>query len=207
MNRKTLPSAHTIATAIGHPGPANLDDPVNPVYSNPCTEAPKARLFPMSSTIRAATATDLEAACRIAVQAWAPIHESFRAMLGEELHGLLSPDWQQRKAEQIRRHFADHPEWMLVVEEDGQVIGFLTYRLDQDRCLGTIGNNAIAPGWQGRGLGSRMYERALDLFRGAGMLYAAVQTGLDEGHAPARRAYEKVCFDIERPDVTYYQKL
>jgi hypothetical protein len=39
------------------------------------------------------------------------------------------------------------------------------------------------------------------------MSYATVQTGLDEGHAPARRAYERAGFDISHSRITYYRKL
>ncbi len=52
-----------------------------------------------------------------------------------------------------------------------------------------------------------MYRRVLELFRQAGMQVAAVVTGLDEGHAPARAAYRKVGFTAEVPSVTLYQKL
>ena len=39
------------------------------------------------------------------------------------------------------------------------------------------------------------------------MTYAKVATGLDDAHAPARRAYERAGFDIKVEDVTYYKKL
>ena len=82
-----------------------------------------------------------------------------------------------------------------------------TMFIDPERCIGTILNNAVDPAAQGQGVGTAMYERVLTLFRDAGMEYARVHTGLDEGHAPARRAYEKAGFDLSIPDVTYYQKL
>jgi len=47
----------------------------------------------------------------------------------------------------------------------------------------------------------------LGLFREACLKYASVTTGLDPGHAPARKAYEKAGFNLRREDVTYYQKL
>ena len=34
-----------------------------------------------------------------------------------------------------------------------------------------------------------------------------VTTGLDDGHAPARRAYEKAGFEKNLPSLTYYKKL
>ena len=158
--------------------------------------------------IRQAEEADVEAACQIAIQAWGRIHDSFTDILGQEMHDDFSPEWQDRKAGQIRSHFANNPMWMLVIEHSEKgVVAFLTFRLDSDRGVGTIGNNAVDPRAQGVGLGSAMYGVVLDLFKHEGMKYATVQTGLDEGHAPARRAYEKAGFDIRREDVTYYKKL
>lgn len=39
-----------------------------------------------------------------------------------------------------------------------------------------------------------------------GMKYATVSTGLDDGHAPARRAYEKMGFSKNLPSVKYYME-
>ena len=53
----------------------------------------------------------------------------------------------------------------------------------------------------------RMYKAVLEEFRRAGMHYGTVFTGLDEGHAPARRAYKRAEFSIKRETVQYYMKL
>jgi len=52
-----------------------------------------------------------------------------------------------------------------------------------------------------------MYAAALERMRAQGMRYARVRTGLDEAHAPARRAYTKAGFDIAIPSVEYYRSL
>ena len=73
--------------------------------------------------------------------------------------------------------------------------------------MGVIGNNAVAPEGQGRGIGTAMYQFVLDLFREKGLRFACVGTGLDEGHAAARRAYEKAGFDRRRESIMYYKYL
>jgi RimJ/RimL family protein N-acetyltransferase len=156
---------------------------------------------------RPACAQDVDTVCAIARRAWVRIHVSHCAILGDELHDRVSPHWEREKEAALRRQWERHPEWMWVVEADGQIQGFFTYALDPERRIGTILNNAVDPTAQGQGLGTAMYVRVLDLFRAAGMEYARVHTGLDEGHAPARRAYEKAGFDLSIPDVTYYRKL
>lgn len=158
-------------------------------------------------TIRPARDGDLGRVAEIARAAWIRVHESSQKILGKELHAVLCAGWAGRKEEAIRQFWREHPEDMFVVEREGEILAFITFRTDERTRIGTIGNNAVDPAVQSRGIGTRMYEHVLDHFRGCGMKYACVHTGLDEGHAPARRAHEKAGFDIAKPDVTYYKYL
>lgn len=87
------------------------------------------------------------------------------------------------------------------------VVAFVTYRLDPAARVGTIGNNAVDPAWQGRRIAGALYRLVLDRFRAAGMAVAAVTTGLDEAHAPAHAAYRRAGFTAATPSVTLYQEL
>jgi ribosomal protein S18 acetylase RimI-like enzyme len=159
--------------------------------------------------IRQAQKEDVDDACEIAKGAWARIHDSFRTIMGAEMHEVVCANWEDSKATQVRGHFEHHPNWFYVVvqEADEKVVGFVTVRINKEKSLGTIGNNAIAPNLQGRGLGVAMHRYVLDSFKAMGLRFASVTTGLDEGHAPARRAYEKAGFDIRQENVTYYKTL
>ena len=156
--------------------------------------------------IRYARAEDMGRVGQIARQAWVRIHESSIKNLGEELHDVLSPDWARRKESPVCGHWERHPDWFRVVEstETGEVSAFVTFSIDETLSMGRITNNGVAPEAQGNGIGSAMYSFVLDLFREAGLKYAMVGTGLDEGHAPARRAYEKAGFNIAQEKVNYY---
>ena len=156
--------------------------------------------------IRHACAEDMDRVGQIARQAWVRIHESSIKILGEELHEVLSPDWERRKESSVCGHWERYPEWFRVVAsvEAGEVAAFVTFSIDETLSMGRITNNGVAPEAQGNGIGSAMYSFVLDLFRDAGLKYAMVGTGLDEGHAPARRAYEKVGFNIAQEKVNYY---
>ena len=140
-----------------------------------------------------ADGSELERVGEIARQAWQRIHESYRKIIGAEMHREICANWEVDKENQVRHHWHNHPDWFRVVEstETGRVVGFITFRIDCAKSMGTIGNNAVAPEAQGQGIGTMMYNYVLAFFRENGLKYAAVQTGLDEGHAPARRAYEK----------------
>jgi ribosomal protein S18 acetylase RimI-like enzyme len=165
----------------------------------------------------------------IAVMAWTPIYAARRRDLGEALFARLHPTWEAAKAAQIAAHFERHGDWVVVAtapgssgpsgreprdgdrpapdETDEPVVGFATYRLDPATGVGTIGNNAVDPAWQGRGIATALYEEVLARFRAAGMRVAAVTTGLDAPHAPARAAYRKVGFGPAVESVTLYREL
>ena len=167
------------------------------------------REFVPGYRIRAARFEDVGFACEIARKAWAPIHKSFCEIMGEEMHEAMCTQWEKNKAGEVRGHYERTPDQFSIVEreEDTRVIGFIMFLVDEGKSLGTIGNNAIDPSHQGLGLGTAMYEHVLDLFRARGLRYASVTTGLDEGHASARRAYENAGFDVRQETVTYYRTL
>ncbi len=157
--------------------------------------------------IRPARDDDLETMKQIAVEAWEPIYQSFRELTGDELFATLNSEWREHKAGQVAGHYRNYPDCTLVTEYNGRVVGFITYNLFERRKLGVIGNNAVHPDYQGRGFGTKQYEKVLEIFRENGMLYAEVITGSDNAHAPARAAYEKVGFEPMVHMVQYYRKL
>ncbi len=168
--------------------------------------------LPPGVTLRPAQVQDLGRCQEIAVAAWTPIYAFRRRQLGESLFQRLHPDWARRKAGEIGRAFESRPSWVLVaVAPDAagasQPVAFVTYQLDPARGVGTIGNNAVDPPWQGRGIAGALYRHVLDVFRAAGMGVAAVTTGLDDAHAPARAAYSRAGFEVGASSITLYQEL
>ena len=157
--------------------------------------------------IRPYKPSDLPALMDIGNRAWRPIYDMYERCRGYELARLLVPDRGTAKSDQIRA-FAEHsPERLVICEEGGRVVGFLTFSLDREKGIGTIGNNAVDPECGLKGMGQQMYRAVLERFRQEGMRFAKVTTGLDEAHAPARRAYERAGFNLRQEDVTYYMKL
>jgi len=157
--------------------------------------------------VRPAQIEDVEPASEIAVEAWKPIFDNYRRLLGDELFEILHKNWQERKADDIRSHYGRFPDWMLVTEMERNIVGFITFVLDRKKQIGEISNNAVKPQYQRRGIGTLQYQKVLEIFRREGMRFASVSTGLDEAHAPARAAYEKVGFRKTVTGVTYYMKV
>ncbi|MGI6208247.1 MAG: GNAT family N-acetyltransferase [Anaerolineae bacterium] len=157
--------------------------------------------------IREYVPADAAAIEDIAAAAWAPIYEHFAYLQEQALGEVARPSSVDNKRAQVRSFAQQHPEWIRVSEVDGKVVGFITFTLDRERRIGTIGNNAVDPEFCGRGIGTSQYREVLDIFRREGMRYATVVTGLDDSHAAARRAYERVGFKQVLPSVEYMMKL
>ena len=147
----------------------------------------------------------LEEACRIAVEAWGTIHESYSERIGEEMHDAIFSDWERAKTDSVKYGLMSGRGFVALV--DGKVAGFISYKVDECKKLGEILANAVSGKFRGLGIGSRMYEFVLSEMRKEGMKYATVSTGLDDGHAPARRAYEKMGFEKNLPSVKYFMEL
>ena len=151
---------------------------------------------------------DTQACVQIALAAWAPIFASFRETMGDELFSALYPDWQKTKEDGVRRGCAgEHGAMVCIAEKDGRAVGFITFHCNHETRVGEIGNNAVHPDFQNKGIGTRMYQHVFDRMRALGMESVTVSTGGDPSHAPARRAYEKAGFTIQLPGVEYYRAL
>jgi ribosomal protein S18 acetylase RimI-like enzyme len=161
--------------------------------------------------LRGARDEDLVPVDEIAVICYRPIFESYVAMLGEACYEVVRNDpeltWEERKNGQVHRLYKEHADWVWVLEGDERIMGFITFWLVPEQGYGHIDNNGVHPDYAGQGWGKFMYQHVLEHFRRQGLRYAHVDTGLDDAHIPARRAYEAVGFDRQVPTVEYWQDL
>jgi ribosomal protein S18 acetylase RimI-like enzyme len=161
--------------------------------------------------LREARDDDLPAIDALTIAGYAAIQESFVSMLGDDLYEAVQADpeqtWEERKVAQNRRLYAEHPEQVWVLDEGGRVFGYVTFWLVPERSYGHLDNSAVDAARAGQGWATFMYRHALDRFRELGLRFAHVDTGLDDAHIPARRAYEAVGFDRAVPTVDLWQRL
>jgi len=174
--------------------------------------------------IRELEAGDTDRLVEIALAAWTPVFSSFRDILGPELFDLTRPDCRKEKADQIRKACqADSPAKVLVAQNrDGMgrddmgrddmgrdiIAGFVSYYPEaREPGVAEIGNNAVHPDFQNRGIAQMMYQEVFQRLRSEGIQFVKVHTGGDPSHLPARLAYEKAGFNISLPGVEYYRRL
>jgi ribosomal protein S18 acetylase RimI-like enzyme len=163
------------------------------------------------ATLRVVRADDLTAIDRLTIDGYRPIQESYVAMIGAEAYDAVRHEpelsWEERKCAQNRRLFEAHPDQLWVLDRDGDIFGYVTFWLFPERSYGHIDNNALRADAAGKGWATFMYRHVLDHFRAQGLRFAHVDTGLDDAHIAARRAYEAVGFDRQIPIVEYWQDL
>lgn len=158
--------------------------------------------------IRPFEAADLPRLHEIREAAFKPIFQSFRDIVGDD---IAQPAFATAEAEQAAHLEAlcqpDSSSKVFVARVESDIVGFVALSLDEEKKIGEIGLNAVHPSYAGRGVGTRLYEFAIDIMRDAGMVVATVGTGADPSHAPARRAYEKAGFGKGIPSVWLYKLL
>jgi len=92
----------------------------------------------------------------------------------------------------------------LIVEADYRVVGFTVYKLKDE--TGEVVLLAVHPEFQRCGIATQLNQAALDAMKAAGMKMAVAETGGEESHAAARRAYEKAGY-TGLPLVRYFKDL
>ena len=115
--------------------------------------------------------------------------------LMEQKYGLQGGkpwcDWMSRSV--LEYLMADGTR-SFVAERNGEVVGFCSYVIDEERKRGTVGYNGVARSCQGLGIGSAMLDFVMSRIREEGMEYAAVIVADNAEHGPARHLYEKQGF-------------
>ena len=89
-------------------------------------------------TIRPYRNDDLPAMMDLGNRAWKGIYAHYDQCFGTELARLMRPDPGTSKGRMIQGQARAHPEWILVAEEDDQLIGFLVYELHPAHKIGQI---------------------------------------------------------------------
>ena len=158
----------------------------------------------MPVTMRRATLEDMPHIQKLVEEIW---HIGSDFALEEKYGAVGGEAWDRWLVPKVMSRLWDEMDSVWVSEEDGVLLGFCSYQMSSARKVGTIHYNGVALAARGRGVGTTQVARILSIFRAAGMEYACVGTGRNEGHAPARRVYEKSGFEPLMDYVMYARKL
>jgi len=95
----------------------------------------------------------------------------------EALYGPINGrDWKWRKGRHFDADVERDAAGIVVAEQDGRVLGFVSSWIDHDAGIGHIPNISLVPEARGQGLGRQLLEKALDRFRKAGLTHAKIET-------------------------------
>lgn len=158
--------------------------------------------------IRPYDATDLEAIVDLSIRAWEPVFESMRRVLGDAIFARLHrPDWIAVQADAVRSTCESDERHVFVAVVDGRPVGFAAVALNAfHEGMGVVDMVAVDPDYQMRGIATLLMERSVEHMRAQGMDIAAVGTGGDEGHSPARALYESLGYTA-LPGIRYLKLL
>lgn len=139
----------------------------------------------------------------LVITAWTPLREVAKGELGNDIYDTVFANWQDSKRNGVIADMKANDSYVAIIED--KVVGFIYYKVNGK--VGVIGENAVSPDYKGRGIAQKMYALVLEKMKENGAEIATVYTGLDDGHAPARKAYEKAGFCKNLKHVSYYQIL
>jgi GNAT superfamily N-acetyltransferase len=151
---------------------------------------------------------DLDAIVEFSLRAWQPVFGSLREVLGDEIFERLhQPDWRAAQAESVRSSCTSDERDVFVAVADGRPVGFAAVALNAFHDgMGVVDIVAVDPAYQRRGIARELMARCADHMRAEGMDIAAVVTGGDAGHGPARGLYESLGYTA-LPGVRYLRLL
>jgi ribosomal protein S18 acetylase RimI-like enzyme len=125
--------------------------------------------------LRAFQPEDLARLQEITVAVFGPV--SIDRNMEQQLGPFGPSDWQARKAASIADDCRLQPDGVFVaVDAEGNVVGYVTTRLQPASGVGWIPNLAVDAAHQGQGLGQALLERALSYLRQSGMEIARIET-------------------------------
>ena len=125
----------------------------------------------------------------------------------EERLGLIGGrDWRFRKLRHIDADIAgENARGVFVYEETGEVVGYITTRIDGAARIGHIPNMAVHPDRQGKGVGRRLLDHAFAFLRAEGMEAVRIETL--EQNPVGRRFYPDAGFQEVARQIHYVMRL
>ncbi len=146
---------------------------------------------------------DLETLRQITVNSFGGV--ALEQMIEQKLGRWNERDWKARKADHIDEDCQANADGVFVAERGGEIVGYITTRVDPLNSRGRIPNLAVVEAVRGLGLGRRLIEHALDYFRQKGLQVAQIETMAS--NPVGQNLYPSCGFEEVARQVHYVMKL
>ena len=97
-------------------------------------------------------------------------------MIEQKVGTWNGQSWRERKAAHIEEDCEANPAGVFVAERNGEILGYITTRIDPANARGRIPNMAVVESARGLGLGRRLIHHALAYFSQTGLKVAQIET-------------------------------
>lgn len=124
----------------------------------------------------------------------------------ESRHGVINGhDWRWRKLRHIDDDIRINAAGVFVFEDGGEVVGYVTATIDRESGIGRLANMAVTARAQGKGIGRRLLERAIEYLKSEGMAVAKIETLV--GNATGEHLYPSLGFEEVARQIHFFKKL
>lgn len=128
---------------------------------------------PQEIVIRPFRVEDTEPVVAITAEVFAPVCIDAHI---EKMFGRPAASWVDVKGAAVRQELKANPDGCFVADMGGKVVGYVTTAINAPASRGVIPNLAVTAVCQGRGIGRKLLQTALDYFRGKGLAQAKIET-------------------------------
>jgi ribosomal protein S18 acetylase RimI-like enzyme len=168
---------------------------IEAVYHPRLTSVASASAAASGVTIESATLEDLPGIESIAADAFS----TGRFLLDHRLPADLS---RRRYADWVRSAFEGSRQDVLMARIDGEVVGFFVVEQRPDRSV-YWHLTAIAPAFQGRGIGSRVWRSMVDRHAAEGAV--AIETTVSGHNLAVLNLYSRLGFSLASAELTFHR--
>jgi len=148
-----------------------------------------------------------DAVLALTIEAWVPVFEKTRHDVPGFVYDAFYPaGWEVRQKKDVGALLDRMPNAIWLAMSGQTLLGFIGLQVHAEDSMGEVHILATAPEHQRQGVGRALLAFAEAHFRAAGLAMVMVETVGDEGHAPARRAYERAGYE-PWPVARYFKPL
>jgi len=158
--------------------------------------------------IRTYVSSDLPTLINLTVETFRPFYENYvHPLLGDEVFQHQHGAWDQDYRDEVPTlHDPQEKRFVAVAAIEGEVVGYVSWRIEGKPHHGEIVLLAVAPFARRRQIGFNLCRHAMEQMKTDGVEVVEIGTGDDAFHAAARMLYEELGF-IKIPTAAYLRKI